>query len=234
MDPDRILKRLILPLAGIIVLIIVVVAIASGGGDNQTEVTPISTGTTSTTALSKADFIDQADPICQEANIAIANLGTSGSDAQSATAQQLSITKSELASLEALGTSDTDAATLNDFLAALQGEIKALDQKKLALQRGDDAGAAEADTALATAQTEAETAGTAFGFKDCGQAASASTGGTGGTGGTGTTTTPATTTTPTTTTPTTTTTPVPPTGGTGGGGTGGGGGGGGSGGVGPG
>jgi hypothetical protein len=229
MDPDRILKRLILPLAGIIVLIIVVVAIASGGGDNQTEVTPISTGTTSTgTALSKADFIDQADPICQEANIAIANLGTSGSDAQSTTAQQLSITKSELASLEALGTSDTNAATLNDFLAALQSEIKALDQKKLALQRGDDAGAAEADTALATAQSEAGTAGTDFGFKDCGQAASAAT------GGTGTTTTPATTTTPTTTIPTTTTTPVPPTGGTGGGGTGGGGGGGGgSGGVGP-
>jgi hypothetical protein len=232
MDPDRILKRLILPLVGIIVLVIVVVAIASGGGDNQTEVTPISTGTTSTaTALSKADFIDQADPICQEANIAIANLGTSGFDAQSTTAQQLSITKSELASLEALGTSDTNAATLNDFLAALQSEIKALDQKKLALQRGDDAGATEADTALATAQSEAETAGTGFGFKDCGQTASPSTG---GTGGTGTTTTPATTTTPTTTTPTTTTTPVPPTGGTGGGGTGGGGGGGGgSGGVGP-
>jgi hypothetical protein len=181
MNPERILKRLVLPLAGIILFIIVVAAIASGGGGNDTaNVTPISTGTSSGPAvISKAGFIRQADPICAQANSALGDLGTSATgttpSAESVTAQQLRVIREELDNIQAQGTPASDTSDLNHFLHALSAEVKALDEKKLAIKRGDDAGVQTADSALASAQTDAEAAAKAFGFKDCGQPSASNT-----------------------------------------------------------
>jgi hypothetical protein len=227
MDPDRILRRLVLPLGGIILFVVIVAAIASGGDDNSSSVTPISTTTTTPTTLSTADLIDQADSICAEANAALASVDATG-DSATAAATEESILQSELDSLQALGAPETGVAAFNSYLGALQAQVDAVHRKNLATDRGDDTALAAAEGDLTAAEAEAATAADDFGLKECG-------GGT-TTGGTGTATTP------TSTVPTTTpaTTPTTPTGGTGGDtggstGTGGGGSGGGgsSGGIGP-
>jgi hypothetical protein len=230
MNPERILKRLVLPLAGIILFVIVVAAIA-GGDDESAPITTLSTPTTPA-SLSKSEFIEQGDEICAEANAALANLAAV-SDATDAASQEYEITRSELESLQSLPPPDKDRRTLNRFLSALGDTVAALNSKKTAVEQGDDATLASVDSELSTSNAEAEAAAADYGFKDCANAGEAPS---------DTTTTPTTpeavTTTPTPIAPTTTTTPatgtpgggVAPGGGTAGG-TGGGTGGGGTGGT---
>jgi hypothetical protein len=234
-NPERILKRFVPFVTGIVLLIVVVAAIASGGGSSDTT----STVPTVTGALTKETYISQADGICESTNTAIAKLstGAAASDPTLQAEQEYSLTKSELSSLEALGKPTEDQATLDQFLNGLQTQVNQLKRKKLAVERGDTTALTDVDTKLTSAKSESQAAARQYGFTSCGQSGKASTGG-------GTTTTaplapttevPATTTT----TPVTPVTPAPSGGtgggaGTGGGGsTGGGGGSGGSGGVSP-
>jgi hypothetical protein len=225
-----------LALAGSIAAMLVV---SGCGGDSSAPVTGASgasgvSGPSGSTALTKSEFIKQADAICAEANSAIASLSggaTTGDEALEAS-QELEITRSELQSLQALTPPDQDRSTLQDFLNAVQNQVDALESLNTAVAAGGDT--STADSELATARSNAEQAATDYGMKECGNAKGRPTQPGTAPPVTPTTTTAApTTTVPTTTTavpttpttPTTTPAPPPPSGGTGGapsGGTGGG------------
>jgi hypothetical protein len=179
--------------------------LASGCGESETApVVPVqsASGAQGGVALSKDQFIQQGDAICGEANAALAGLNsaTVGNGAEIQTAQELQIVRSELTSIQALTPPSEDRSTLDDLLSALKDEATALDAKKTALDQGGDPSTAE--TELATAKANAQSAADAYGFKACGTGGAAPT-----TSGAQTTTTLAA---PPPTTPTTPATPVTP------------------------
>src|SRR6266511_373336 len=89
-------------------------------------------------ALSKDQFIQQADAICGEANAALGGLSsaTVGNGAETQAAQELQIVRSELTSMQALTPPSEDRSTLDAFLSSLKDEVSALDAKKAALDQG--------------------------------------------------------------------------------------------------
>jgi hypothetical protein len=221
-----------LPLAG--VFIVAALGAAGCGGGDSAPVVPVqgasgASGAGGAAALTKSEFVDQANSICKEANSAISSLdsGVVSNSAKVQATQELQITQSQLNSLESLNPPDQDRATLKSYLSALRDEVSALMSKRDAAEQGGDTSSAEAEAA--NARSSAQTAAQSYGLKACAKGGPISS----TAGGTGTSTTP-TTTVPTPTTPTTvappTTTPAPapvapPSGGTGGsasGGTGGG------------
>jgi hypothetical protein len=228
-----------------------VTLVAAGCGDSSpAPVVSVSgasgaSGAGGSSALTKAEFIKQADSICSEANSAIASLsGGASIDPTTQASQELEITRSELQSLQSLTPPSESASTLKDFLAAMKNEVDALTNLSSAVASGGDTSTADAE--LAGAKSNAQAAATSYGFQDCANAQSRPTqpGGTVTTTPVPTTTVPVTpTTTPTVapTVPTTVTPPppppsggtgsAPPSGGTGGGSTGGGAGNGGTGGT---
>jgi hypothetical protein len=209
------------------------VLLAGCGGSSSAPVTNVggasgASGPSGSAALSKPEFIKQADAVCAEANTAISDLtsGATTADRSTQVSQELEIVRSELQSLQALKPPSGDRSTLDDFVAALKNEVDALERENSALAAGADTTAAESE--LASARANAEAAATEYGMKGCGNAKARPTqAGTTTTAPTAPTTTTAVPTTtvptttsalPTTTTPTTTAVPAPaPTGGTGGG-----------------
>jgi hypothetical protein len=199
--------------------IVVVLLIRSCGGDSTTTPTVAgatgATGAGGATSQSKADYINQADQICLDANNQIAAVDTSQTDADAQLAQ---IVSGELQQLQSLTPPDEDTSDLDDYLSALQQQAKAYDQKATAIQRGDTETAAQIDSTLDSTASDAADAAQAFGFSVCGDTSKVSdNGGGGGNGGggsstssdTGGTVTPTTTPTPSTTPPTPTPTPTP-------------------------
>src|SRR6266511_5753831 len=124
-------------------------------------------------ALSKDQFIQQADAICGEANAALAGLNsaTVGNGAETQAAQELQIVRSELTSMQALTPPSEDRSTLDAFLSALKDEVSALDAKKAALEQGGDT--STADSELASAKSSGQSAAHDYGFKACGKGAEA-------------------------------------------------------------
>jgi hypothetical protein len=224
-------RRRLVALAVVVAIIGLIVAIASAGGGGSDSM-PVTS--TTTPAVSKADFVNSADSICAETAASIANLpGTdSASDAQA----ELEYTQSELQQLRSLPRPEGDGAALDDFFTALKDQVRTLQKRADAANSGDSTTLASLDTQLASAKQNVRAAAADYGLTRCGKEG-APTGGGGG-GGTAATTSVPTSTVPTTTTaaPATTTTATPTTpasdtggtgagtgGGTGGGGTGGGG-----------
>jgi hypothetical protein len=159
-------------------------------------------------ALSKQEFIAQADSTCAEANAAINQFAAAGQGLTEA-GQIADLRKGVADQLKQLGPPDEDRATFDQFLNGLQAQVAAGQKIALAQERGEDT--AEFEAELDAAKSEAETAAAAYGFKECGQPVSSSgtsTGATSGTGGT--------------VTPSAPVTPAPPSGATGGGTSGGG------------
>ena len=175
------------------------VPVAGCGGDDSTIQSVSTTTPTETTSSTVAtdEFITAADARCAEANAAIANLSTDAAASSTAIQQQLNITKQTLTGLKALGEPEDPDGSLADFYAAMEDQISVLKQQQSALTSGDSAAADALDTQLTQAQSDAETAATAFGLEECGQQGSSLPSGT-STSATPTTTsvTPATTTTP--------------------------------------
>jgi hypothetical protein len=213
-------RRLVAVLAVVLVLVLVVVAIAGGGDDEGTPIEPVTGASTPglSSALSKDEFIQQGDDICEETAVAIANVDSS--DTKNQAEQELELTQSELDQLRTLTPPEEDQATLDDFFASLDDLIDALDKKFLAADRSDDTALAEADPEIDTAKADVLSAAKDYGFKKCGEegepSGNTTTGDTGAVAPTATT---PTTVTPTTPPATPTPTPTPaPSGGTGGGG----------------
>jgi hypothetical protein len=194
------------------------VALAACGGGGTPE-TPISvSSTTPSASLSKAEFISQADGICQTANTQIADIAAAGEGITRA-ADVADIRQGVVTDIRALGTpvgdtssgsistdptatapvndtstfpsssSSTGSSTtstgtstgststgndLADFLSAMEAEVKAGQKIDLASQRGQSTAAAEAE--LTSAKDSASTAGSSYGFLECGTEGTASSG----------------------------------------------------------
>jgi hypothetical protein len=153
--------------------LLVAIVLAACGGDSSPEVNSVLTTetTTSSTSASKTDFIEQADPICEEANAQIQQFASAGQGLTEAD-QIADIRQGVLDDLNALGPPDEDRTTLDEFLTSLEQQIEAGKKIALAQARGEDT--AQFEEELATARDAGETAAAAYGFQDCGQPISSS------------------------------------------------------------
>jgi len=151
--------------------------LAACGGDSSPEV-PIVLPTETTTASSgsKTEFIEQADPVCEEANAQIQQFASAGQGLTEAD-QIADLRQEVLDELNALGPPDEDRTTLDEYLTSLEQQVEAGKKIALAQERGEDTAQFEGE--LTTARDAGETAAAAYGFEECGQPiSSSSTGGT--------------------------------------------------------
>ncbi len=139
-------------------------ALAACGGDDSSE-TPIEIPTETTASLSKDEFIDEADAICEEANAAIGQFVSAGEGFTEA-GEIADIRQGVLDDLTDLGPPDEDRRTLDAYLTGLENQVEAGEKIDLANQRGTDT--AEFEAELDAARTEAETAASEYGFQECG------------------------------------------------------------------
>jgi hypothetical protein len=189
-------------LAGVFAVAAAVVVAGCGGSDSETSsIDTVSTGSSTSNAISQDAFIKQADAICAEANSAVRALPVAsvGAAGNVTVTQEQQIVKGQLQSLKSLGTPDSGGPQLDRYLTALQDQVTALQQESQALQSGGDS--ATASAAVDTATSNAQAAARAFGMQACAGSAtpvgtSTTTGGNGGTGGTAGSTTPVTPVTP--------------------------------------
>ncbi len=149
--------------------------LAACGGDDSPEVPiVVPTETTSSTGgdLTKDEFIEEADALCEEANTTIGEFVSNG-EGFTASADIAEIRAALVADIEDLGTptDEDDPATLEEFLAGLQAQVDAGEKIGLANDRGEDTASFEAE--LDTAKGEASTAATTYGFTECGTDAAA-------------------------------------------------------------
>jgi hypothetical protein len=213
-------RRLVALSAIAVIFIIVVLLIRSCGGDEeQTPLTPVSgaTGLGGAAELSQADYIDQGDALCLEANTALASVDTSDPDQAAADAGQIVAGELEQLQTLTLAPGEPGENKLNNFLAALQDQVVAYDDRATAVQHGDDAAVEGIDGTIDSAAADAKAAAKKFGFHVCGDTSEVGGAGGGGGGGGGggaatttETTTPEVTAPPVPTTPTTTTPVAPP------------------------
>jgi hypothetical protein len=174
--------------------LLALIAVPGCGGDNDSlPETPVLTPTAETpTALSKSDFISQADDICAEVNAAVGTVDAGTTDAASSLGQKADLYGGMIERIKSLGKAAEDSA-LSDFFSAGDDLVQAQKDAQLAAERGDDTGLAAAESDASTALSSFQSAAESYGFAECGQGPSAPTG-TGGVPATGTPVAPATTT----------------------------------------
>jgi hypothetical protein len=161
------------PRYGVLALLVgafVALGVVACGGDDDGEIVPVEEQTTPPDELSQEEFIDEADAICEEGNIAIANLAdTSAGDPTTALGEERELVGGMLDQLNALGAPGEDESTLDAFVDALEELADNLDKQELAAERGDATSLAELETEETTIRTEIATAAEDYGFKECGQ-----------------------------------------------------------------
>jgi hypothetical protein len=157
----------------IVALPIVALAIAGcgGGGGDSTASAPVATEAT-TTALSKAELIEQGDAICAEVNAAVGTVGASSAETGSPAAQVSDLYSGMISSLKNLGTpAETDGyaefSSAADELSTAEGEVK------LASERGDAEGLETAESNASAALSSFQEAAQEYGFEECGEGPSA-------------------------------------------------------------
>jgi hypothetical protein len=164
-------RRRLVALGGLAaVVVLLAVAIGQCGGDGDEDAVPVTTiGGVSgpgLASLPKEDFIEQADAICAETDAAIEQINTA--DATRAARQEAEAAVNELDQLQTLPAPEEDADVFDTFLSALEEQTRALGDKELAAERGDDAALAGIEEEVATAEADAESAAEEFGFQVCG------------------------------------------------------------------
>jgi len=167
---DIYMRRRLVALGGLVLFFILFVLLVKscGGDDTEAPLQPTDSGATGgagPVALTKEEYIAQADQICAPANRAVGALDPADPDA---IADEAQITADELASLETLVVDSTERS-LTRFMSAFSDLVDALESKRLATQRGNDLEAGEAQLAIDTAEVDARTQGERYGFADCGQ-----------------------------------------------------------------
>src|ERR687897_431620 len=140
------------------------------GGDDDAPIVPVEEQTAPPDQLSQDEFIDEADAICEEGNIAIASLAdTSAGDPTIALAEERELVDGMLDQLNALGAPGKDESTLDDFIDGVEELADNLDKQELAAERDDATSLAELETEEATIRTEIATVAEDYGFKECGK-----------------------------------------------------------------
>jgi len=144
---------------------------AVGCGDDDDPITPITTEATTPEASgpSDADFVASADPVCAEANAAIANLSAGTEVSSVAAGQQLEITQGLIESLQALGDPADPDGSLAEYYASLEDQVAVLEQQEEAAASGDTVTANALATELDAARNVALGAADDYGFEECGQ-----------------------------------------------------------------
>src|SRR3954465_9052507 len=145
------------------------VVLSACGGDSSPE-TPIVVPTeTSQASTNKSELIAQADSICAEADSSIEQFAASG-QGESEADQIAQLRQGVIDSINQL--SPPTDTNLDAFLKAMADEVSAGQKIGLAIQRGEDP--TQFETELESAKSEAQTAASAYGFKECGSAVNAS------------------------------------------------------------
>src|SRR4051795_10885108 len=140
------------------------VLLTACGGDSSPE-TPIVVPTeTSQASTDKTQIITQADSACAEANSSIEQFAASG-QGESEAAQIAQLRQGVIDQIKQLN--PPSDPTLDQFLKAVSDQVSAGQKIGLAVQRGEDT--TQFETELDNAKTEAETAASSYGFKECGQ-----------------------------------------------------------------
>jgi hypothetical protein len=154
-------------LAAVIVLIAVAIGQCGDGEDEPTDITPIG-GVTGPglASLPKEDFIAEADTICAETDAALEQISTA--DPVRAARQETEAATNELNQLQTLPPPEEDAETFDIFIGALEEQVRALSDKELAAERGDETALAGIEEEVATAEADAQSAAEDFGFEVCG------------------------------------------------------------------
>lgn len=138
-------------------------ALAACGGDSSPE-TPIVVPTETQASQGKEQFITQADSICAEANSSIEQFAANGQGLTEAD-QIAQLRQGVVDQIKQLN--PPSDPTLDQFLAAMSDQVSAGKKIGLALQRGEDT--AQFESELDDAKTQAETAASSYGFKECGK-----------------------------------------------------------------
>jgi hypothetical protein len=155
----RRLRRVFVPVA----VVGAGLALAACGGDSAPE-TPIVVPTGTQPSQGKTEFIAQADSICAEANSSIEQFAASGQGLTEAN-QIAQLRQGVVDQIKQLN--PPSDPTLDQFLSAVSDQVAAGKKIGLALQRGEDTTQFESE--LDNAKTQAETAASSYGFKECGQ-----------------------------------------------------------------
>jgi hypothetical protein len=139
-------------------------------GDDDAPIVPVEEQTAPSDELSQEEFIDEADAICEEGNIAIASLAeTSAGDPTTALSEEREIVGGMLDQLSTLGAPSEEESTLDEFIDALEELADNLDKQELAAERDDATSLAELETEETAIRTEVAAAAEDYGFKECGQ-----------------------------------------------------------------
>jgi hypothetical protein len=149
---------------------------ACGGDATPEQQIDLQTETTASAELSKADFIDEADARCAEANTAIETMVENG-EGFTGSGEIADLRQVVLEELKELGPPSEDRATLDQFLTALEQQVEAGKKIALAIERDEDTTQFESE--LEDARADAETAASEYGFKECGSPVTATDTGTG-------------------------------------------------------
>jgi hypothetical protein len=140
-----------------------VLVLSACGGDSSPE-TPIAIPTETQASQGKTEFIAQADSICAEANSSIEQFAASGQGLTEAD-QIAQLRQGVVDQIKQLN--PPSDPTLDQFLKAVSDQVSAGQKIGLAVQRGEDT--TQFETELDNAKSEAETAASSYGFKECGQ-----------------------------------------------------------------
>ena len=157
------------------ILPLVALAIAGcggGSGDQSTAAAPVET-TEATTALSKEELIAQGDAICAEVNAAVGTVGSTSSGVGGQATQAADLYNGMVERLQGLGAPSDDSSGYPEFVAAAEQLAQAESNVGLAAERGEEEALATAESEASSALSSFQSAATAFGFQQCGEAPSA-------------------------------------------------------------
>jgi hypothetical protein len=143
-----------------------------GGGGSDSTATTAATTEATTTALSKAELIEQGDAICAEVNAAVGTVGASSAETGSPAAQVADLYSGLIASLKNLGT-PAEADGYAEFSSAADELATAENEVKLAADRADASGLESAESSASAALSSFQEAAAEYGFKECGEGPSA-------------------------------------------------------------
>jgi hypothetical protein len=162
-------KRLlvILPLAAL-----AIAGCGGGGGDESTAAAPVEI-TEATTALSKEELIAQGDAICAEVNAAVGTVGSTSSGTGGQATQVADLYNGMVERLKGLGAPSDDSTGYPEFIAAAEQLAQAESDVGLAAGRGEEEALASAESEASSGLSSFQSAATAYGFEQCGEAPSA-------------------------------------------------------------
>jgi hypothetical protein len=126
--------------------------------------------TTTTPAVIKADYVQQANALCAEMNQKVKALPLYSTDAAVVAGEMekgIAIVRDTLARLRALPMPAGDEATLEAYHAAIEANAAKADEVVAALRSGDGSRMAAADDALQADTKKVNAMATAYGETEC-------------------------------------------------------------------